>query len=207
MITILDYGVGNLRSVEKALQYIGEETQMTADPTIVRQAEKLLLPGVGNFGEAMQRLREKDLEPALAEAAAKGTPLLGICLGMQMLFEESEESPGIPGLGLLKGRICRIPDGPDRKVPHMGWNSLHYPHEGRLFQGVAEGSYVYFIHSYYLQAEDPSIVKATTEYGVTIQASVEQGKIFGMQYHPEKSAEAGLQMLRNFAAIRGGDVC
>ena len=204
MITILDYGVGNLRSGEKALQYIGEETQMTADPAQVRQAEKLLLPGVGNFGEAMQRLREKELEPAIAEAVASGTPLLGICPGMQMLFEESEESPGVPGLGLLKGKVCRIPDAPDRKVPHMGWNSLHLQHEGRLFAGIPEDSYVYFIHSYYLQADDEFIVKATAEYGVTIHASVEQGAVFGMQYHPEKSAEAGLQMLRNFAAIRGG---
>ena len=201
MITIIDYGAGNIKSVEKALEYLGEEVILSGDPDEVRRANKLILPGVGSFGDAMKHLEERELDCAIKEAAKGGIPLLGICLGLQLLFESSEESPGAEGLGLLRGKILRIPETPGLKIPHMGWNSLHLQNGGRLFDGVREGSYVYFVHSYYLQAQDESIVKATTEYGTLIHASVECGSIFGMQYHPEKSSDTGLMMLRNFAAL------
>ncbi len=201
MITIIDYGAGNIKSVEKALQFLGEEVLLSGDPQKVRTAEKLILPGVGSFGDAMKNLEDRDLVSAIRDAAEKGIPLLGICLGLQLLFESSEESPGVEGLGLLKGKILRLPDTPGLKIPHMGWNSLHLIHDGTLFSGIAEGAYVYFVHSYYLQAEDISIVKATAQYGAVIHASVESGSIFGMQYHPEKSSDIGLAMLKNFAAV------
>ena len=200
MITLIDYGAGNIRSIEKALKFIGEDVQLTGDPEQIRKAEKLILPGVGSFGEAMENLNRRHLTEVIREAAAKGTPLMGICLGLQLLFERSEESPGAEGLGILPGEVLRIPDTPGLKIPHMGWNSLHLQNGGRLFRGVSEDAYVYFVHSYSLKAAEEEIVKAVTEYGVQIHAAVEKENIFATQFHPEKSSDVGLHMLRNFAA-------
>ena len=201
MIGIIDYDAGNLKSVEKALHYLGKEAVVTRDPEQLRQADKVILPGVGAFGDAMAKLKEYHLDTLIREIADSGKPFLGICLGLQLLFEESEESPGVEGLGILKGKIKRIPDEDGLKVPHIGWNSLYLEHNGRLFQNIPENSYVYFVHSYYLEAQDPEIVKASTEYGVHIHASVEKGNVFACQFHPEKSSETGLQILKNFAEI------
>ncbi|RGD64896.1 imidazole glycerol phosphate synthase subunit HisH [Lachnospiraceae bacterium OF09-6] len=201
MIGIIDYDAGNLKSVEKALHYLGKEVIVTRDPEQLRQVDKVILPGVGAFGDAMAKLKEYHLDTLIHEIADSGKPFLGICLGLQLLFEESEESPGVEGLGILKGKIKRIPDEDGLKVPHIGWNSLHLEHNGRLFQNIPENSYVYFVHSYYLEAQDPEIVKASTEYGVHIHASVEKGNVFACQFHPEKSSETGLQILKNFAEI------
>lgn len=205
MIGIIDYDAGNIKSVEKALHYIGEETVVSRDPETLLKADKVILPGVGSFGQAMENLHNYGLVPVIKAIADKGTPFLGICLGQQLLFESSEESPGVEGLGLLKGKIVKIPQAEGLKIPHMGWNSLHLQNEGRLFRGVPEGAYVYFVHSYYLQAQEPEIVKATTDYSTCIHASVEKDNIFACQFHPEKSSRWGLEMLRNFASIEKGD--
>lgn len=201
MIGIIDYDAGNLKSVEKALQYLGKEAVVTRDPETLKAADHVILPGVGSFGDAMAKLKEYHLDTLIRELTETGKPFLGICLGLQLLFEESEESPGVEGLGILKGKIKRIPDKEGLKVPHIGWNSLHLEHNGRLFQNIQENSYVYFVHSYYLEAQDPEIVKASTEYGVHIHASVEKKNLFACQFHPEKSSEIGLQILKNFAEI------
>ena len=201
MIAIIDYDAGNLRSVEKALLSLGEEVLVTRDRTELLAADKVILPGVGNFGDAMEKLKAYDLVGVIHELAERGKPFLGICLGLQLLFERSDEAPGVEGLGILKGEILRIPDKEGLKVPHIGWNSLHLQNEGRLFRDLPEGSYVYFVHSYYLKAENPQIVTATTEYGVTIDASVEQSNVFACQFHPEKSSRVGLRILQNFAKL------
>jgi glutamine amidotransferase len=201
MIAIIDYDAGNIKSVEKALHFLGEETLVTRDPRALLDADKVILPGVGSFGDAMEKLHTYGLVPVIQEIAAKGTPFLGICLGLQLLFESSEEAPGVEGLGILKGRILRIPPSPGLKIPHMGWNSLHLQNDGRLFKGIPEQTYVYFVHSYYLQAEEPEIVKAVTDYSTCIHASVEKGNIFACQFHPEKSSRYGLQILENFAKL------
>ena len=201
MIGIIDYDAGNMKSVEKALQFLGEETVVTRDREKLLSADHVILPGVGSFGDAMERLSEYGLIPVIHEIVDAGTPFLGICLGLQLLFESSEESPDVHGLGLLPGKILRIPPAEGLKIPHMGWNSLHFPRKGRLFKGLPEETYAYFVHSYYLQAEDPEIVAAETTYGVTIHASVEKDNLFACQFHPEKSSTAGLSMLKNFASI------
>ena len=201
MTAIIDYDAGNLKSVEKALQALGEETVITRDREEILAADRVILPGVGAFGDAMEKLHQYGLVEIIRQVVQKGTPFLGICLGLQLLFEESEESQGVPGLGILKGKIRRIPNTPGLKIPHMGWNSLTLRPETRLFSGLGEEPYVYFVHSYYLQAEDPQIVKATTEYGVTIHASVEKDNIFACQFHPEKSSKYGLKILENFAKL------
>jgi len=201
MIAIIDYDAGNIRSVEKALIALGEQPVVTRDKDTILAADKLILPGVGAFGDAMERLHQYGLVDVIREAVKNGTPLLGICLGLQLLFERSDESNGVKGLGILKGQILKIPDSPGLKIPHMGWNSLTFQNQGRLFKGLEEHPYVYFVHSYYLKAEEESIVKATTQYGVTIHASVEKGNVFACQFHPEKSSRAGLQMLKNFAEL------
>lgn len=201
MIAIIDYDAGNLKSVYKALQHLGEEAVITREQRMIAQADKVILPGGGSFGDAMCKLREYDLVPVIKETALSGKPFLGICLGQQLLFERSEESPGVEGLGILKGEILRIPEKEDLKVPHIGWNSLKFEHPGRLFEGLSQQTYVYFVHSYYLKAEDETIVTASAQYGVKIHASVEKGNVFACQFHPEKSSEAGLQILRNFAKL------
>lgn len=201
MIAILDYDAGNIKSVEKALQLLGEETVLTRDKDTILSADKVILPGVGAFGDAMANLDRFGLVRVIHEVVERNIPFLGICLGLQLLFESSEESPGVKGLGILKGKIVRIPERPGMKIPHMGWNSLHIQNNGRLFTGIPEDTYVYFVHSYYLQAEDERIVKATCEYGTTIHASVEQGNVFACQFHPEKSSLWGLKILKNFADI------
>lgn len=201
MIAIIDYDAGNLKSVEKALDHLGETPVITRDREEILAADKVILPGVGAFGDAMGKLHQYGLVEVLKKVAEKETPLLGICLGLQLFFESSEESPGVEGLGICRGRILRIPDRDGLKIPHMGWNSLQYDNPGRLFRGIPEGSYVYFVHSYYLKAEDPEIVKASTEYATHIHASIEQGNVFACQFHPEKSSEVGLEILRNFIQI------
>ena len=201
MVAIIDYDAGNIKSVEKALHYLGEEAVITRDRDTILGADRVILPGVGAFGDAMEKLRTYELDKVIQKVVAQNTPVLGICLGLQLLFESSEESESVEGLGILKGKVVRLPEESDMKIPHIGWNSLKYPNPGRLFTGIAEDSYVYFVHSYYLQAKDPSIVTATTEYGTLIHASVEQGNEFACQFHPEKSSEVGMQILKNFLTI------
>ncbi|MGN1158803.1 MAG: imidazole glycerol phosphate synthase subunit HisH [Lachnospiraceae bacterium] len=201
MIAIIDYDAGNIKSVEKALQFLGEEVCITREPDVILNAEKVILPGVGAFGDAMEKLHRYDLVKVIHEVVEKQTPFLGICLGLQLLFERSDESMGVEGLGVLKGEICRIPDKEGLKIPHIGWNSLSYPNPGRLFEGIPEQSYVYFVHSYYLKAADESIVTAATEYGTYIHASVEKGNVFACQFHPEKSSDVGIRILKNFIKI------
>lgn len=200
MIAIIDYDAGNIRSVENALNSLGIENVVTSNPAVIRAADRVILPGVGAFGDAMKKLEDRGLTEVIREAAAE-KPFLGICLGLQLLFDSSEEAPGVKGLSVLPGEIVRIPEGGGRKIPHIGWNDLSFPKESELFRGVAEGSYVYFVHSYYLRAEHPEDVAATTEYGVTIHAAVSHGKVFACQFHPEKSGDVGMQILRNFAAV------
>ena len=201
MVAIIDYDAGNIRSVEKAVRYLGKEVTVTSEPEEILAADRVILPGVGAFGDAMKRLHAMGLVEVIRQAADRGTPFLGICLGLQLLFEKSEESPGVPGLGLLQGEILRLPELPGLKVPHIGWNSLKYPNPGRLFRGIPEDSYVYFVHSYYLKAQDEGIVTATTEYGTLVHASVESGNLFACHFHPEKSSETGLTILENFLSI------
>ncbi len=185
----------------KSTAEAGQETILTRDRERLLEADKVILPGVGSFGDAMENLKNFGLIPVIHEIVERKTPFLGICLGLQLLFERSEESPGVEGLGILPGEILRIPRAEGLKIPHMGWNSLKLTGNGRLFQGIEEDPYVYFVHSYYLKAADPGIVKAVTEYGVEIHASVEKDHVFACQFHPEKSSETGLAILKNFAEI------
>lgn len=201
MIAIIDYDAGNLKSVEKALAAIGEKSVITRDFHEIEKADKVILPGVGSFGEAMDQLKKYELDKVIREVTTEEKPFLGICLGLQLLFEGSDESSGVEGLHLLDGRILRIPEKEGIKIPHVGWNSLELHNQGRLFSNLPAEPYVYFVHSYYLKAEDLSIVKATTEYSTTIHASVEKGNIFACQFHPEKSGTTGLQILTNFAKL------
>ena len=201
MIAIIDYDAGNIKSVEKAIVALGEQAVLTRAPEQILAAEKVILPGVGAFGDAMEKLHRYGLVDVIKKVVEKKTPFLGICLGLQLLFERSDESEGGEGLGVLQGEIVRIPDAPDLKIPHIGWNSLKFPKEGRLFQGLDEDCYVYFVHSYYLKATDESVVTATTDYSTLIHASVEKDNVFACQFHPEKSSDVGLTILKNFLAI------
>lgn len=205
MIAIIDYDAGNIKSVEKAFQALGQEIVVTRDKDIILNAEGVVLPGVGAFGDAMQKLHDYDLVETIHKVVEKNTPFLGICLGLQLMFESSEETPGVEGLKLLEGKIVRIPEGEGIKIPHIGWNSLSYPNKGRLYKDIPEDSFVYFVHSYYLQAKEPEIVKASTEYGVNIHASVEKGNVFACQFHPEKSSTVGMKILENFIAVVKGE--
>ena len=201
MIAIVDYDAGNIKSVEKALLLLGQDVKITDNGQEILSADKVVLPGVGAFGDAMGNLKRRGLVPVLRETAQKGILFLGICLGLQLLFERSDEAPGVEGLGILPGEILRIPPKEGLKIPHMGWNSLHLEHGGRLFENVPEQSYVYFVHSYYLKAREEEIVKASAEYGVHIHASVEKGNVFACQFHAEKSSEVGLRILKNFVEL------
>ena len=201
MIAILDYDAGNIKSVEKALEYLGQEARITRDRDEILSSERVILPGVGSFGDAMGKLRDYRLDQVIYDVVEKKIPFLGICLGLQLLYESSEETPGVTGLGLLKGTIKRIPDQPGLKIPHMGWNSLNIRKDAALFQGIEDNSYVYFVHSYYLQAEEEEEVAATTFYSTRIHASVEKDNVFACQFHPEKSSAVGLKILENFIAL------
>ena len=200
MIAIIDYDAGNLKSVEKALQFLGAEAKITSDAEEILGADKIILPGVGAFGDAMEKLNSSGLSEVIREAVKRKIPLLGICLGLQLLFEASEESPGVDGLSVLKGKIIRIPDKEGFKVPHIGWNSLKINPDSKLFAGIPDDSYVYFVHSYYLAAEEP-IVAATTDYVTDIHAAVEKEHVYACQFHPEKSGDIGLKLLKNFATM------
>ena len=202
MVAIVDYDAGNIKSVEKALQYIGEHPVITRDVKEIKKADHVIVPGVGAFEDAMEKMNRYELTKVLQDVAASGTPIMGICLGLQLFFERSDESEhDVKGLSLLPGEIVRFPEKEGYKIPHMGWNSLKINPNSKLLKGIPEDVYVYFVHSYYLQAEDPQIVKATTEYGVTIHASVEKDNIFACQFHPEKSGDVGLEILKNFVSI------
>ncbi len=201
MIAIIDYDAGNLKSVEKALQFLGQECVITRDFHEIKKADKVILPGVGSFGDAMSQLRKFELDKVIREVAAEQKPFLGICLGLQLLFEGSEESEGVEGLHLLDGEILRIPEQEGLKIPNIGWNSLDLQNNGRLFENLEGSPFVYFVHSYYLKAREESIVKATIEYSTHIHASVEKDNIFACQFHPEKSGTVGLQILSNFAKL------
>lgn len=200
-IAIIDYDAGNLLSVQKAFAFLGEDAEITRDRDKILGADGVILPGVGSFGDAMDKLHTYGLEEVIHEVVKRNKPFLGICLGLQLMFEESEESVGVKGLGLLPGKIVRIPDTEGLKIPHIGWNSLNFEKETRLFAGLPQDSYVYFVHSYYLQAGDTADVAATTEYGAHIHAAVEHDNVFACQFHPEKSGDVGLQILKNFAGL------
>lgn len=198
MIAILDYDAGNIKSVEKAVNFLGEEAVITRDRDVILASGKVILPGVGSFGDAMNKIREYKLDQAIYDVVDKKTPFLGICLGLQLLYKTSEESPGATGLGILDGEILRIPDAPDMKVPQIGWNSLDITPGAKLFAGIEGNPYVYFVHSYYLKSKDEADVAAKTNYVVDIHASVERGNVFACQFHPEKSSTVGLKILDNF---------
>lgn len=201
MVAIIDYNAGNLKSVQKAFEHIGERVICTRDFHEILNADRVVLPGVGSFEYAINELRKYELDKAIWEVCSKNIPFLGVCLGLQLLFEQSMESPNVKGLSLLEGEIVRFPENDNLKVPHIGWNSLDFPNEGRLFKGISEESFVYFVHSYYLKAKDESIVTATCDYGVNVHASIEKNNIFACQFHPEKSSDIGLKILKNFTEI------
>ena len=201
MVAIIDYDAGNIKSVEKAMQLLGQEVKITRDRDEIMAADHVILPGVGAFGDAMEKLHQYGLVEVIHEVTKKGTPFIGICLGLQLLFERSDEAPGVEGLGVLKGDILKLPDKEGYKIPHMGWNSLKIRPEAKLFHGIEDGAYVYFVHSYYLKAEDESVVAASTEYSTIIHASVERGNVFACQFHPEKSGKVGLAILKNFIGL------
>lgn len=201
MIAIIDYDAGNLKSVEKALVSLGEEVVVSRDSSVILNADKVILPGVGSFGDAMNNLDHFNLVDTIKNVAASGKPFLGICLGLQLLFERSDETPGAEGLSILPGEILRIPNKEGLKIPHMGWNSLEINPKSRILNGIANQSYVYFVHSYYLKARDKAIVAASTEYSTHIHAAVEKGNVFACQFHPEKSSDVGLRILSNFSKM------
>lgn len=198
MIAILDYDAGNIKSVEKAVNFLGEKAVITRDRDVILASDKVILPGVGSFGDAMNKIREYKLDQVIYDVVDKKTPFLGICLGLQLLYKTSEESPGATGLGILDGEILRILDAPDMKVPQIGWNSLDITPGAKLFAGIEGNPYVYFVHSYYLKSKDEADVAAKTNYVVDIHASVERGNVFACQFHPEKSSTVGLKILDNF---------
>ena len=201
MIAVIDYDAGNIKSVENAFTSLGGEVVLTSDPDVVAKADKVVLPGVGVFGDARAKLDARGMDEAVYEAVKKGTPFLAICVGLQLLFDESEESPGAKGLSVFDGRIIRIPAKEGIKVPQIGWNSLHIERDCRLLKGIEEGTFVYFVHSYYLEAKDKSIVIASTDYSTHIHAAVEKDNVFATQFHPEKSGTAGLKILKNFMEL------
>ena len=203
MIAVLDYGIGNLRSAEKALQHLGVDAALTTDPAVARRARGVVLPGVGAFGRCMEQLRESGLEAVVHDAVETGKPFLGICVGMQMLFDSSEESPGVKGLGIIPGEVRRLVT--TGRLPHMGWNTLTITHGSVLFEGLSDGDWLYFVHSFAPVPDDNAVVAATTDYGGEVVAAVEQGHVWATQFHPEKSAANGLRLLANFARRCAGE--
>lgn len=203
MVAIIDYGAGNLSSVKKALDYLGAESEITQDKSKILSASHIILPGVGSFGDAMQSMQERGLVDTVKSVALSGKPFLGICLGLQLLFESSEESPNVEGLGILKGKITAIPRDMGLKVPHIGWNSVNIVQKNGIFSGIDEESYFYFVHSFYLQGAEESVVAGTTHYGVQIQCAVQKGNLSAVQFHPEKSSKTGLKLLKNFLGTEG----
>ncbi len=205
MVAIIDYDAGNIKSVEKAFDYLGADVTVSRDPETIFRADRVVLPGVGAFGDAMNRIREYGLEDVIKEIVKKDVPFLGICLGQQLLFDRSDESDNVAGLGILRGEILQMPTTDSKgqlyKIPQIGWNGLSLHGEGRLFKGIDDGAFVYFVHSYFLHAKDREIVTATTEHSVSVDASVECGNVFACQFHPEKSSEVGMQILKNFLAV------
>ena len=201
MIAVVDYGAGNLHSVQNALNYIGVENTITGEAQAIRRADKVILPGVGAFGDAMKSLEAAGLSEVVRDTVKEEKPLLGICLGLHLLFEESEESPGIPGLGILPGKIVKIPARPQLKIPHIGWNSITLTKKSRILEDLPKEPFVYFVHSYYAKPQDPKVVSATVEYGTELEIAVEAGNLFATQFHPEKSGKTGLKILENFARL------
>lgn len=205
MIVIIDYGVGNLRSVEKAFAYLGYQALVTSDPATVREAEKVILPGVGAFGKSMESLTRAGMVPVVKEVVASGRPFLGICLGLQMLFQESAEVFGeqltkTPGLGILPGQVLRF-QSDQLKVPQIGWNQIKIKKENPILDGIEDGSFVYFVHSYYVKPTDPELIACTTNYELEYCSGVSQGNVHAFQFHPEKSSGVGLKILKNFADL------
>ena len=201
MVAIIDYNAGNLKSVQKAFDYIGKKAICTRDYHDILNADRVVLPGVGSFEYAINELRKYELDKAIYEVCEKNIPFLGVCLGLQLLFERSMESLDVKGLSLLEGEIVRFPDDNNLKVPHIGWNSLELHNDGRLFRSIDDGAFVYFVHSYYLRARNEEIVTASCDYGVNVHASIEKDNIFACQFHPEKSSTIGLKILENFTEI------
>lgn len=201
MIAIIDYGAGNLHSVKNALDFLGADNIVTGNKEEILSADKVILPGVGAFGDAMKCLEERRLVETVKAVAENGKPFLGICLGLHLLFEESEESPNVKGLGIFKGKIVKIPDNGSLKIPHMGWNNIRITKDSKILKNIGNEPYVYFVHSYYVEAEDESVVSAYTEYGQRLDIAVEQGNVFATQFHPEKSGDTGMEILKNFIAL------
>lgn len=202
MVAIIDYGAGNLQSVKKALDYLGYDSEITSDKEKINAASHVILPGVGSFEDAMQSIIDRDLLDNIKANADGSKPFLGICLGLQLLFESSEESPGVDGLGIFKGNIVTIPRDMGLKVPHIGWNSVSLKQKDGIFADIKDDSYFYFVHSFYLKNADDSVVAGVTEYGVDIQCAVQRGRVCATQFHPEKSSDAGLKLLDNFMKMR-----
>lgn len=201
MIAIIDYDAGNIKSVEKAMNYLGQEAVITRDRDVILASDKVILPGVGAFGDAMEKIKEYHLTNVIYDVVEQKKPFLGICLGLQLLFESSEESKGVAGLGILKGDIVRIPAKQGLKIPHMGWNTIQMKEDATLFRGISKDAYVYFVHSYYLKAKEIEDVAATTFYSTEIHAAVEHDQVFACQFHPEKSGTVGLKILENFVSL------
>lgn len=198
MIAVIDYDAGNVKNVEKALRYLGQDCIITADHDIIRSAKAIILPGVGAFGQCMENLKKAELDKLIKQLVANGKPFMGICLGMQLLYQSSEESEGIAGLGLLEGQVKRFPTDMGLKIPHIGFNSID-PVKGKLlFDGLPEHPFYYFVHSYYCNTTDRNAVAATADYGITFDCSIEFGNIFATQFHPEKSGSVGLETLNSF---------
>lgn len=204
MVAIIDYGAGNLQSVKKALDYIGAESVITSDAKIIESSSHVILPGVGSFEDAVNSINSSGLREVIIKSA-KEKHFLGICLGLQLLFERSEESPNAEGLGILKGGVVKIPSDKGLKVPHIGWNSIDVLNDEGIFKDIPQSSYFYFVHSYYIKCYDKDVVSAMTHYGVPIECAVKKGNLSAVQFHPEKSGEVGLQLLKNF--VFEGDIC
>ena len=201
MISIIDYGAGNLRSVQKALEFLGFSANITADKDEILSSDHIILPGVGAFGDCMKNLKSRNLTSCIYDALDKKIPFMGICLGLQLMFEESEESPSVSGLGIFKGKIVKIPPKTGLKIPQMGWNSLDFPKQTRLFSGLSKNPFVYFVHSFYAKPDDSSIIAATCSYSERLPVALELENVFATQFHPEKSGAVGLKILKNFAEV------